>query len=273
MATTFLNRPHGRIAYDVTGNGPLVVCVPSMGDMRAEYRFLIPQLTAAGFQVATMDVRGHGESSVGWPDYSAAAIGSDIVTLIHELDAGPAVLVGTSMAAAASVWAAAETPDLVAGMILIGPFVRDVPVNPVMKLMLKGLVAGSWGPAFWSTYYAKLYPTAPPADFASYRRALKANLREPGRFAALKQMLWASKADCEARIPDVAAPALVIMGSKDPDFKDPSAEAELVATRLNGQRLMIDGAGHYPHAEMPEQAGRAIIEFLEVRFPEVHHAA
>ncbi len=38
--TDFLDVPGGRIAYDVTGEGPLVVCVPGMGDMRATFRFL-----------------------------------------------------------------------------------------------------------------------------------------------------------------------------------------------------------------------------------------
>ena len=60
----------------------------------------------------------------------------------------------------------------------------------------------------------------------------------------------------------VKAPVLVVMGSKDPDFGDPAAEANLVATRLHGQVIMVDGAGHYPHAEMPEKVGPAIIKFL-----------
>ncbi len=28
-----LRRPEGRIAYDVAGDGPLVVCLPGMGDL------------------------------------------------------------------------------------------------------------------------------------------------------------------------------------------------------------------------------------------------
>ena len=42
MSTQYLDRETGKIAFDVTGAGPLVVCVPSMGDVRAEYRFLRP---------------------------------------------------------------------------------------------------------------------------------------------------------------------------------------------------------------------------------------
>jgi pimeloyl-ACP methyl ester carboxylesterase len=54
-------------------------------DWRQEYRFLVPQLVDAGYRVVTMDVRGHGESSVSWPDYSVAGIGADALALIRLL--------------------------------------------------------------------------------------------------------------------------------------------------------------------------------------------
>ncbi len=114
MNTQYLERTQGRLAFDDRGTGPLVICVPSMGDVRQEYRFLAPILVEAGYRVVTMDVRGHGESSVNWPDYSVTAIGADILALIRHLNAGPTLLVGNSMAGGASVWAAAEAPELIA---------------------------------------------------------------------------------------------------------------------------------------------------------------
>jgi len=92
-----------------------VLCVPGMGDLRDEYRFLTPQLVAAGYRVITMDVRGHGETSVQWPDYSVGAIGNDMVALIRHLNSGPATIIGTSMAAGAAVCAATEAPEFVTG--------------------------------------------------------------------------------------------------------------------------------------------------------------
>ena len=115
MATKYLPQENGRIAYDDCGEGPLVICIPSMGDVRGEYRFLVPQLVSAGYRTVSMDVRGHGESSTAWSDYSVAGIGKDLVSLVCELNSGPAILIGTSMAAGASIWASAEAPDLVRG--------------------------------------------------------------------------------------------------------------------------------------------------------------
>jgi len=263
----FFDRPEGRIAYEEAGpsEGPLVLLVPGLGDLRAEYRFLASRLNAAGYRTVAMDLRGHGESSIQWSDYSAPALGADIVALLRHLGAGPAYLVGTSMGAGAVAWAAAEAPELSRGLVLLGPFVRDTPPTmPFQQAVLKVLFARPWGPAAWGRYYTSLYPGARPEDLDDYVTRLKANLREPGRLEAAKAMIFASKAKVEERLGEVRTPVLVVMGSKDPDFGKQGAEAEArwVAERLHGTVRMIDGAGHYPHAEMPGPAGDAILQFL-----------
>ena len=75
MPTHFLTLPDGRIAFDDQGHGPLIPCVPGGGDLRSQYRFLTPQLVAAGYRVVTMDLRGQGESSVTWPEYTDCRAG------------------------------------------------------------------------------------------------------------------------------------------------------------------------------------------------------
>jgi pimeloyl-ACP methyl ester carboxylesterase len=239
-----------------------------MGDLRAEYRFLVPRLVEAGYRAVALDVRGHGESDTSFTDYSTSAVGSDVVALIRALGAGPALVVGTSMGAGAAAWAAAEAPDLVQGIVLIGPFVRETDLpGPLPKSILGALfrvmLSRPWGPGLWASYYAgSLYPTAKPADLAEYRARLKANLTEKGRIESLQKMIAYSKADVEVRLGEVRAQTLVVMGTKDPDFPDPAVEAKVVAARLGGRVEMIEGAGHYPHAEMPEVAAPRILDFL-----------
>ncbi len=267
LNTKALAVPDGTIAYsDDAGAGPLVVMVPGLGDLRQEYRFLAPKLAASGYRTASLDLRGHGESSTGWPAYNSSALGADVLALIRHLDAGPAFVVGTSMGAGAAAWAAAEAPEQVRGLVLIGPFVRNVPLSwwkaALFRTVVHTAFVGPWGPAAWGAYYASLYPKAKPADFEAYKAALVANLKEPGRMAALHAMLAADKSDVEPRLIEVRTPTLVVMGSKDPDFDDPAAEAATVAGLLHGAFIMIDGAGHYPHAEMPDQVSPAIIDFF-----------
>lgn len=259
--TKYMNVPQGQVAYDVEGEGQLVVCVPSLGDMRGEYRFLMPLLTAAGFKVAVMDVRGHGETSKTWDDFSVVGVGQDILALIRELNAGPAIVIGTSMGGGAAIWASVESPDLVKGMILVNPFV-DGDSDRLLVAILSVLFARPWGPAMWKKYYTSLYPTHKPADFDQYLSNLKMNIQEEGRLEALMKMLRASKRASGDRMGQVTQPALVIMGSKDPDFKNPAAEGKRVAQALRGSVEIIDQAGHYPHAEMPGTTAEKILSFI-----------
>ena len=124
--TEFLNIKGGRIAYDVTGEGPLIVLSHGIGDRRQAFRFLVPELAGAGFRVAAADMRGHGESSTGdWKSISRTDVAGDLVALVSHLG-GPAVIVGHSLSGGAATIAAATAPDLVGGIVEIGPFTRKV---------------------------------------------------------------------------------------------------------------------------------------------------
>jgi pimeloyl-ACP methyl ester carboxylesterase len=262
MTTRYLVQGDGKVAYDDVGKGPLVVCVPSLGDVRSEYRFLIPQLAAAGYRVVSMDVRGMGESSANWDDYSVMGVGKDVIALLCEINAGPAIIIGTSMAAGAAICAAAEAPDLIRGMIMVGPFVRG-DGDWFLEKLFSVMFARPWGPSMWMKYYASLYPSRKPADFSEYSAALLKNLKEPQRLESLMKMLRASKRASEERIRLVNKPTLVLMGSKDPDFKKPESEAKWVAEHLKATYTMIENAGHYPHAEMPEVTAPLMLAFMQ----------
>src|SRR3954469_14835686 len=131
--TQWIDRTEGRIAYDAIGTGPLVICVPGMGELRSMYRRTVPALAAAGFRVVTMDLRGHGDSGATFGSYDDVAAGGDVLALIEHLG-GPAVVIGNSMGAGAAAWAAAERPELVTALVLVVAFVHNPPMNPLLAL-------------------------------------------------------------------------------------------------------------------------------------------
>jgi pimeloyl-ACP methyl ester carboxylesterase len=262
METNFLERPEGRIAYDVAGDGPLVICVPGMGDLRSVYRFLAPELAKAGYRVAAMDLRGHGDSDATFSEYDDVACGTDLMALAKHLG-GPAVLIGNSMSAGAAVLAAADAPDLVAGLVLTGPFVRNPHASSIARIGFRAAMLRPWGASVWTAYYRKLYPGRPPADLDEHRRRIHAALRKPGHAKAFQKTTHTSHAPAEARLGGVRAPALVVMGERDPDFPDPTVEAGFVADALHGEVLMVPNAGHYPQAEYPEVVTPSVLTFLD----------
>jgi pimeloyl-ACP methyl ester carboxylesterase len=71
----------------VAGEGPLVVLVPGMGDLRAGCRFLAQALREAGYRVACTDPRGQGDSDATFPAYGDEEAADDVAALIGELGA------------------------------------------------------------------------------------------------------------------------------------------------------------------------------------------
>ncbi|MBO2451409.1 alpha/beta hydrolase [Actinomadura barringtoniae] len=258
-----LHVPGGHIAYDLTGpeDGPLVVCVHGMGDNRSTYRLLAPELAAAGYRVATMDTRGYGESSTGWPTHSHEAVAGDLLALINALGR-PATVIGHSIGCAAAVSAAATDPDSISALVLIGTFAGGNKPKAWMR-------AASWlvtrTPALWTTFYKTLFPAAKPADFPEAAAALKSNLAEPGRMSALRAQTAAILAGLDLRYSEVRCPTLLITGTKDPDMADPAAEATRAAEQLSATDAtiaMIEESGHYPHLDQPQRTRQAILKAL-----------
>jgi len=257
----------------VTGSGPLVVLSHGIGNRRQAYRFLAPMLARAGYPVASADLRGHGESSMGWPSITRTNVAGDLLALTGHLG-GPAVIVGHSLSGGAATIAAATRPDLVAAIVEINPLTRTQKLNlgamPRVRryrrcLFLLGGTRVFRSLGLWLRYLNLAYP-AKPADYPGYMTALAAKLREPGRMAEFMKTFKSTPADAAAQLPNIRCPALVIMGTLDPDFPGPRAEGEAIIAAMPagaGTAAMIDGAGHYPHAQSPEAVAELVIPFLK----------
>ena len=263
----FLDRPAGRLAYELTGDpsGPLVICCPGMGDLRSSYRALAERLAAGGIRVASMDLRGHGQSDIGWPDYSPGAVADDLLALVDALG-GRAVLVGNSYGGSAAVLAAAREPAAVAGLVLLGAFVRDSRRSLGQRLQIALIRRTRPGRALWTAVAWPSFFGRRPADFPERRAELKAALARPRGYEAVAAMMAPARhRDTEPQLGRVQAPALVVMGAADPDFPDPAAEARFTAGALGGpaEVLLLDGVGHYPQAEAAAEVAPAVSALVE----------
>lgn len=283
--TEFVNLTGGRIAYDVIGDGPLVLLSHGIGDRRQAYRHLAPRLAAAGHRVVNVDIRGHGESSLDWPSVTGKAaisrtdVAGDLVEVIEHFG-GPAVIVGHSISGGAATIAAATAPEAVAGIVEIAPFTRVQKLDMAALLRVRRYRRGMvrlLGAALvlrslrsWFRYLDVAYPSKPD-DHAEYLEALAVTLREPGRMTEFMKTGKSTPADAQAQLPNVVRPALVIMGTLDPDFADPRAEADAVVAAMPpgvGQVATVEGAGHYPHAEKPDATAELILRFLATQVPD-----
>ncbi|TDK23665.1 alpha/beta hydrolase [Arthrobacter crusticola] len=270
--TEHLSTPEGTIAYELSGEGPLVVLAHGIGDSRHSYRFVAPALVAAGYRVANVDIRGCGESSAGWKGYSRTDIAGDLVALVRALG-GPAVVVGHSISGGAATIAAAAEPGLIAGVVELAPFTRKQSVNlgglfrrknyrigtvRLAKVLLSGSVKA------WLDYLDLAVP-AKPTDWDHESARIRATVSQPERMAVLRAMMKSSPADAGVQLPNVRRPVLVVEGSADPDWTDPRAEGERIIADLPdgvGELAVIEGAGHYPHTQTPDELLSLLLPFL-----------
>jgi pimeloyl-ACP methyl ester carboxylesterase len=222
--------------------------------------------------VANVDIRGCGESSLGWAGYSRTDIAGDLVALVRHLG-GPAVIIGQSISGGAATIAAASAPDLVSGVIELAPFTRKQSVDVGGLLRTKRFRAGytqlgmtmfAGSMKAWKKYLDLAYP-AKPADWDAELARIEAKLGEPGRMKALQAMCQANPGDAGAQLPNVGCPVLVIEGEADPDWADPRAEGKKIINDLpagRGQLVVLDGVGHYPHAQAPDRVLALAMPFL-----------
>lgn len=262
----YLQRPEGRISYTVEGEGPLVVAVPGMGDLRSSYRELVPALVAAGYRVAVTDLRAHEDSDTTFREFGDIATGRDILALVEELG-GPAVVLGNSMGAAAAAWAAAERPDLVAGLAFFGPLLRDPAMGRaatgLLHLSYRVLFARPWGASAWAGYYRSTLNRGTKAPWLDeHVAAIRASLKQQGRLAAFRRLtLQLTHSVVEPRLPEVTAPMLAFVGDLDPDYRDTDAEAAWMESQ-RVRVVRVPEAAHYPHAQRPELVVPGTLDFV-----------
>lgn len=108
------------ISYVETGNRshPTVVFVHGMAETSISCWENQLKALSTDYHCFAVDIRGHGESTVGDADGTLAQLGNDLLTF-QESTTGPATLVGFSLGATIALWAAAQRSPSVHHVIAI----------------------------------------------------------------------------------------------------------------------------------------------------------
>ena len=154
-----------------------------MGDLRSGVPPREAMLQHAGCRVVTMDVRGFGESSAEWPDYSARAVGRDAISILQQLRRSSHNHGNSFAAGLRSGLPRSLRPRQ--RVVLLGPIVRDLPPRRSRNLSSARIRR----PVAYLVLHHVLeqpFPTKPAPDHAEVKAAIAANLREPKRMQALE---------------------------------------------------------------------------------------
>ena len=256
--TLYLTRPEGRLATTSAGAAlwscscrGWATCVPRIAfslPRCAKPATASPEPTCAGTATATSR-----SPPTAMPKPPATS------SRWSRNSADPPSWSATRWAPERQCWRAALHPGLISGLVLVGPFVRNGKMSALQRVMLRVAMAPPWAASAWKSYMPKLYAGQRPADFAEYRDQVVASLRRPGYAKAFSRTARTNHDPAEARLADVVAPTLVLMGELDPDFPDPRGEAEWIAQALHGEVVMVPEAGHYPQSQQPDITTSAVL--------------
>ena len=87
-------------------------------------------------------------------------------------------------------------------------------------------------------------------------------MREPGRLRSLRDLALSLDHDVvDAAVAAVRAPAIILVGAGDPDYKDPAAELAWMGEQLDAETVLVAGRRALRAAPAPRRrraAGRRV---------------
>jgi 3-oxoadipate enol-lactonase len=218
------------------------------------------------FRVVRPDFRGQGRSAPAEdPLIDMDTCADDTIAVIERLDAGPVHVVAQSMGGDVAIRVAVRRPELVRSMVLLGSSARDEPqenldaFRPIAEEVARTGFVGE----ILETTMAIMFGETTRQDPA--RQDVVALWRE--RIGALPpELAPAIRGVIERRsvvglLPEVRVPVFVVSGTEDL-ARPPAWADEVVAGLPDAELLRLEGIGHSPILEAPEQVLPRVLAFL-----------
>lgn len=216
------------------------------------------------------DARGHGESDPA-PDgeeYSYETLAGDMAAVIAEVGEGKrVVLAGHSMGAHTATALALAKPDLVAGLVAIGPASLGKPPSQETTEYWAGLAAGleSGGvEGFIEVYDDGSHRAEWRETVLKLARRRLALHKDPGAVAqALREVTASVPFDGLSALESLEVPVLVVASRDEADPGHPWDVAVEWTERIPNARMVSEAEGESPLAWQGGKLSREIAGFCE----------
>ncbi|MFZ1163096.1 alpha/beta fold hydrolase [Mycobacterium sp.] len=271
---TYLELHGDRIAYRDVGSGPALLLIHGMAGSSDTWRAIIPQLSKT-YRVIAPDLLGHGKSAKPRGDYSLGAFAVWLRDLLDELGVHRATVIGQSLGGGIAMQFAYQHRDYCERLVLIGSGGLGPDLSPLLRILSApgaelvlpvvapqpvlnlGNKLGSWltstgiraprAGQMWQAYCSLSDAGARQA----FLRTLRSVVDHRGQAVSALNKLHLT-ADL---------PTLLIWGDRDRII--PVSHAYAAHDALSGSRLeVLDGVGHFPHAEEPTAVADILENFI-----------
>ena len=259
-----------RMRYLRAGSGPPLVLVHGLLGHSFSWRYALP-LFAQNFTTYAVDLLGAGYSDRPVVGQTLRANAERLLRFLDEIGARSCILLGSSRGGGVVMRAAALAPERVERMVLVSPI---NPWSPHGRRIARLLSHRRVAPVFLrlAPRGEILYPLVLNRLYGDARRARPGTLegyaapyKLPGSFEHEIRILstWNEDLDeLHSVLPRIAhIPTLLLWGNRDAAVSPASAEP-LRKNFSNCRFVMMDGVGHIPYEEVPDDFNRVVNEFL-----------
>lgn len=236
--------------------GQPVVLLHALAESWRSWETLLAHLPT-DLHVHALTQRGHGDADKPADGYDLRTAAADVIGFLDAVGVDRALLAGTSSGGLVAQQVAADTPDRVRALLLVGS-PRD----------LRGLPAPTWvedaaalsdpvPPAFVRGSIESMRGGRPiPPDFVD--RMVEDGARVPAHVwrAVTRELLRAEPPSSTGR---VVAPTVALWGDRD-DLLPGSEQRRLVADVPGARLVVCPGAGHLLLWEEPERVASELVD-------------
>ena len=271
---------HGHdLCFRRAGAGPAMLLLHGIAGSSKTWTGVMPML-AREHTVIAPDLIGHGKSDKPPGDYSLGAQASALRDLLSVLGIDRVTVVGQSFGGGVAMQFCYQYPEHCDRLVLVGSGGLGREVSLILRLLtLPGVeyafpvifpsLARDWGNGFLRLLHRAGFRNARAVEmWRAY-----ASLTEPENRRAFSRTLrgvvdtGGQSVNATDRLYLTAwMPTLIVWGGRDNII--PVSHAVAAHEAMPGSRLeVIQGAGHFPHAEEPERFAEIVTEFMRSTEP------
>jgi pimeloyl-ACP methyl ester carboxylesterase len=247
------------------GSGPAVVFVAGFGLDHKVWDRQVREL-ASDHRVICIDQRGHGLSDKPLDGYAVTELADDLLAALRLLDVGECTLVGWSFGGQVAFRAAAEAPEVITRLVLVGSnavrasrspqFPFGAEPTPMITALVDAEVRDRLA-ARRATISSGFHAVPEPA-LLDWLVGISLQMPSWATVACYDSMLTA---DLLADLPRVTQPVLQLIGAADPVHS--ARGARWLCDQLVDARLVeLAGCGHYPMFEAADEFAKELASFL-----------
>ena len=247
------------IYYEITGEGDPLLLIHGLGSSTRDWEEQVPVFSQK-YQVITIDLRGHGNSSKPRSPYSIKMFAEDISELLKQLKINSIHILGLSLGGVTAFQFAVDYPELVKSLIIVnaGVEMRVDSFKQKREFLKRAVIIRLVGMKKMGEVLATRLFIKPEQE--DMRNKMIERWAENDKKAYLSALYSLKGWSIRDQLANIKSPTLVI--GSDEDYTPSSVKEEFVALIPNGKFIEIEDARHAVSMEKTKEFNEIVMNFL-----------